>query len=112
VAAFYADECFPLPVVEALRRRGHDVLTALEAGQANQSVQDEEVLTLATRSSRALLTLNRREFIGRHIRRPDHAGIVVCTEDFNVERQAAAIDTAVRGVTSLAGELIRVNRPA
>jgi hypothetical protein len=36
VAALYADENFPLEVVEALRRLGHDVLTALEAGQANQ----------------------------------------------------------------------------
>jgi hypothetical protein len=31
VAAFYADENYPLPVVEALRRLGHDVLTAFGA---------------------------------------------------------------------------------
>jgi hypothetical protein len=28
VAAFYADENFPIPTVEALRQLGHDVLTA------------------------------------------------------------------------------------
>jgi hypothetical protein len=59
VAAFYADECFPLPAVEALRRRGHDVLTAAEAGHANQRVPDHAVLTFATRTGRAVLTLNR-----------------------------------------------------
>jgi len=49
VAAFYADENFPLPVVEALRRLGHE------------------------------------------------------------ERQAAAIDAAVRGIAQLQGSLIRIN---
>jgi len=33
MARLYADENFPLPVVEALRLRGHDVLTAFEAGK-------------------------------------------------------------------------------
>ncbi len=47
MAALYADESFPLPVIEALRRRGHDVLTALEAGQANQKITDQAVLVLA-----------------------------------------------------------------
>ena len=32
MAAFYADENFRLPVVEALRRLGHDVMTCQEAG--------------------------------------------------------------------------------
>jgi hypothetical protein len=34
VAHLYANENFPLPVVEALRRLGHDVLTSREAGNA------------------------------------------------------------------------------
>ena len=79
MAAFYADENFPLQVVEALRRLGHDVLTAFEAGQANQRIPDDIVLEFATRSGRAVLTLNRWEFIGLHARFPRHAGIVVCT---------------------------------
>ncbi len=44
MAAFYADESFPLAAVDALRRLGHDVLTAFEAGQANQRIPDEAVL--------------------------------------------------------------------
>jgi len=38
VARFYADENFPLPVVEALHELGHDILTVLEAGQAEQDI--------------------------------------------------------------------------
>ncbi len=38
MAALYADENFPLEVVEALRGMGHDVLTAYQAGQANRAI--------------------------------------------------------------------------
>jgi hypothetical protein len=37
----YADENFPLPVVEALRERGHDVLTLQETGQGGRGMSDE-----------------------------------------------------------------------
>lgn len=112
MASFYADENFPLGVVEALRRLGHDVLTALEGGQANRAVPDDEVLDFATTHGRALLTLNRWQFIGLHSRRPKHAGIVVCTQDPNVEQQAGAIDEAVKAIASLEDVLLRINRPA
>jgi len=36
MARLYGDENFPYPVVLALRRLGHDVLTAQEAGKAGQ----------------------------------------------------------------------------
>jgi len=38
MARLYANENFPLPVVEELRRLGHDVLTIQETGKAGQSV--------------------------------------------------------------------------
>jgi hypothetical protein len=47
MARLYGDEDFSLPVVEELRRLGHDVLTAQEAGQANLGVTDSAVLALA-----------------------------------------------------------------
>lgn len=112
MAAFYADENFPLPAVEALRRLGHDVLTALEAGHANQRLSDEAILDAAGRAGRAVLTINRWDFVGLHSRFPRHGGIVVCSQDPDVERQAAAIDAAVRKAGPLGGLLIRVNRPA
>ncbi len=74
MAAFYADENFPREVVEALRDLGHDVLTALEAGQANQAIPDEAVIEFAGERDRAILTLNRWQFIGRHKRDPEQPG--------------------------------------
>ena len=112
MAAFYADESFPLPAVEALRRLGHDVLTSFEAGQANQRVPDDAVLDFATRAGRAVLTLNRWDFVALHARVAQHAGIVACSQDADTARLAGAIDAAVREVVSLAGALIRVNRSA
>ena len=58
MARFYVNENFPLPVVEALQKKGHDVLTSLEAGNANKRIPDEEVLKYAINSNRIMLTLN------------------------------------------------------
>jgi hypothetical protein len=38
VARILADENFPLPVVEALRRLGHDVVTLADVGKAHQAI--------------------------------------------------------------------------
>jgi len=54
--ALYADENFPLRVIEELRRLGHDVITAFEDGRANQSVTDHAILVRATELGRAILT--------------------------------------------------------
>ncbi len=112
MAALYADEDFPLEVVEGLRRRGHDVLTAREAGQADSSIPDAAVLAFATAEGRAVLTMNRWDFVRLHSDRPDHGGIVACTPDTDTAGQVGRIDGAVRGVSLLAGVLIRVNRPS
>jgi hypothetical protein len=111
VASLYAEEKIPLGVVEALRRLGQDVLTALDAGQANRAILDHEVLEFATGLGRAVLTLNRWQFIGLHSRVPRHSGIVVCTQGPNVERQAAAIHEAVQGTSTWQGLLLRINPP-
>jgi hypothetical protein len=63
MARLYADENFPLRVVEALRLIGHDVLTAQEAGQANKRIPDDQALAFACSEQRAILTYNRRHFI-------------------------------------------------
>jgi hypothetical protein len=54
----YINENFPFQMVQALRILGHDVLTSLEAGNANQSIPDDQVLEYAAQDSRALLTIN------------------------------------------------------
>jgi len=111
VPRLYANENFPFRVVGALRSLGHDVLTVAEAGLAGRSVPDEEVLAFASREERALLTLNRRDFIRLHGRSSEHAGIIVCTLDADSEGQAQRIHEAILGSVELRGKLIRVNRP-
>ena len=46
-----------------------------------------------------------------HILQPDHAGIIVCTEDPEFERLATRINEAIAAEQTLQGKLIRVNRP-
>jgi hypothetical protein len=111
MARLYADEDFPYPVVERLRQLGHDVLTAFEAGQANQRIDDAAQLALATGLGRALLTRNRRHYIRLHRRVANHAGIVSITDDPDLDGQADRIDKALAAHSDLAGQHVRVNRP-
>ncbi len=111
MARLYSDEDFSYPVVEELRRLGHDVLTAQEAGQANLSVTDSAVRAFAISRVRAVLTFNRRHFINLHRRVPSHRGILVCTRDDDVAGLARRIDQAILGCQTLDGQLLRINRP-
>jgi hypothetical protein len=112
-AWLYSNENFPRRVLEELRRLGHDVLTSHQAKRSNQRIPDEEVLELATSEKRAVLTLNRRDFIRLHLStKGKHGGIIVCSADLQVEAFAARIDDAIRQTAELAGQLLRVNLPA
>ena len=106
----YADENFPLRVIEELRHLGVDVLTAFEDGRANQSITDPIILARATELGRAIVTMNRVDFKRLHFQMPDHAGIVICTEDPDRVGQAQRIAEAITG--DLERKLIRVNRPS
>jgi len=108
--ALYADENFPLRVVEELRRLGIDVLTAFEDGRANQSIADPDILARAGALGRAIVTLNRRDFKRLHLLIPDHSGIIICTEDPDRIDQARTIAQAIAEVGELQGQLIRVYR--
>ncbi|NEP56271.1 MAG: hypothetical protein F6K31_04510 [Symploca sp. SIO2G7] len=109
MANFYADEQFPLPVVQLLRSFGHNVLTVQEAGNAGSS--DPEVLAFAISQNRAVLTQNRRDFIRLHLQQQNHNGIIVCTNNRDVEALATQINDAIPNEEDLTGRLIRVNRP-
>ena len=110
--ALYADENFPLRVVEELRRLGHDVLTVFEDGRANQSTTDSDLLSRATELGRVLVTLNRRDFKRLHYQVPNHAGIIICKEDPDRIGQAQRIADSINSAGESKGKLIRVNRPA
>lgn len=111
MAHLYANENFPRKVVEFLREMGHDVLTTFEAGNAGQAIPDGDVLAFAVRTNRAVLTLNRRDFIRLHHDAPNHLGIIACTQDTDLAGQAQRIHEAVSAEGDLAGRLIRVTRP-
>lgn len=112
MARLYTDENFPLPVVEFLRAFGHDILTAMDAENANQRIPDEEVLAFATSNARAVLTRNRRDFMRLHKLQPNHAGIIVCTENPDFAQMAALIHETIAVIEVFTGKLIRINRPA
>ncbi len=107
----YSDEDFSYPVVEELRKLGHDVLTTQEAGLSNQGITDSRVLAFAISCDRAVLTFNRRHFINLHRVVSRHRGIVVCTRDTGVAGLAQRIHQAVGGCPSLENQLLRINRP-
>ena len=110
MAHLYADEDFAYPVVECLRQMGHDVLTAQDAGQAQQRISDAAVLSYASTQGRAVLTFNRRHFIRLHRLLSAHCGIVVCTRDDDSAALAARIHQAVILAPILNNQLFRVNR--
>ena len=89
MARLLADENFPFPVVEALRRAAHDVVTVADAGKARQALTDKTILELAVADRRAVVTLNRRHFVRLHAADPNHAGIIVCSLDLDFDGQAA-----------------------
>jgi predicted nuclease of predicted toxin-antitoxin system len=108
----YADEQFPCPVAQRLTAKGFDVLTVQEAKKANQKISDPEVLAFAISQGRAVITQNRRDFIALHNQSQAHAGIIVCTKNLDWDSFAEEIERILVGKTSIAGELIRVNRPS
>ena len=111
MARFYSNENSPLLTVVKLRELGHEVATALEAGNANQRVADEAVLAYGISENRAVLTINRKHFIALHQQMPAHCGIVVCSLDADFAGQANRIHEAISIHADLTGMLIRVNRP-
>jgi len=110
MALLYADEDFDYTVVERLRRMGHDVLTVQEAGRMGGS--DTQVLADATAIQRAVLTFNRCDFVRLHRQNPTHNGIISCTRDDDADALAARIDASIAAAGPLAGQHIRVNKPA
>lgn len=111
MARLYANENFPLPVVEELRGLGYDVLTSYESGQAGQAISDEGVLAFAMAEERVLMTPNRKHFVPLHMEQPGRGGIIVCTYDPNFDALAQRIHAALVAQPQMAGQLVRINRP-
>src|SRR5947209_4944365 len=93
----YADEDFALPVVEDLRRLGHDVVTVQEDGRTG--APDPDILARAHAVGRAVLTYNRRHFERLDRQGAAHSGILSATHDSNFPALAARIDRALAGLS-------------
>ena len=111
MARLYADENFPLPVVEELRKLGYDVLTIEEDGKANQGYPDELVLHDASAQDRAVLTMNRKHFRALHTQSFVHAGIILCTYNPSFVQLAQRIHAAIQDEEELQTQLLRITRP-
>jgi len=112
MAKLYANENFDFAVVEILRDIQHDILTTLEAGKANQSIPDEEVLAFAHAQGRIVITFNYQDFKKLHQFFPIHAGIIICTEDKDIGALALRIHHALENAEgNLENQLVRMNRP-
>ncbi|MCY3023059.1 MAG: DUF5615 family PIN-like protein [Planctomycetota bacterium] len=111
MARFLADENFPAAASVRLKSLGHDVLSAQEAGLANRSASDSEVLAYAQATRRAVLTQNWRHFRTLHKQHPQHAGMVLCSVDLDFDRLARSLHQALAGREDLPGLLIRVYHP-
>ncbi len=110
MARFYADEDFPYPVVEALRRRGHDVLTCEAAGRANRKIHDKVVLADAAQMGRIMLTRNQDDFERLHKAGQFHCGLVLCGYDPDYDHEAGLIETMIEGQPEGAPWLVKVFR--
>jgi hypothetical protein len=111
MAFLFADENVPIGLVRILRTFGHDVLTALLAGRANQKIPDPDVLAHAVSLSRAVLTNNRRHFHRLHRQSPIHAGIITITDDPDTQALAQRIHDGINSAQTLTGVLIRIIQP-
>src|SRR6266498_639148 len=112
MAALYANENFPFPTVQSLRRLGHQVLTVQDPGTLARAASDEQVLHFASSKKLAVITLNHRHFIRLHAKRPDHEGIIVCTFDPDFDALADRVHNLIISNEPLTGKLLRVNRPS
>lgn len=110
MADLYSNENFPSDIVIILRQKGHNVLTSYEAGQANQGISDDEVLTFATQQNRIVITLNRDDFIRLHRSNINHAGIIICKDDRDYVGQANTLDVYLKEETNLSNRLIRIKK--
>jgi hypothetical protein len=104
----YADEDFPFPAVEELRRFGHDVITAQEDGR--MATPDPDVLARAYSLGRVIVTYNRRHYERLNRQGAAHCGIVSAKQDNDHPALAARIDQALIGQAP-GRWCIRVNRP-
>lgn len=113
MALLYSDENFSIPVVRVLRSLGHDVRTAVEDGRGNKKISDDSVLARSTELGRIVLTCDRDHYHHLHEdTNGNHAGIITCTFDRNVNEWANRIHEVLQANPDMRGQLRRVTMPS
>ncbi|MGD0948549.1 MAG: DUF5615 family PIN-like protein [Candidatus Binatia bacterium] len=108
----YLDEDVHPFIADALRLRGWEALTTVEAGR--RTTDDHEQLTFATEKGYALVTYNIRHFPRIHYemvtRGEAHAGIIVAMQD-DPRRNIRALFNLLTNVSAEAirGNLVYLN---
>lgn len=88
-----ADENAETEWIHALRDDGHDVVRVVDVAELGVSADDPDVLALAIREGRILLTADQSDFDDPPM--DDHAGIVIVAD---VTRSGGEIRRAVRRI--------------
>jgi len=96
LARLYGNENVPRPTLAALGKLGHDAVSSLQAGMANQAIDDAVVLEFARAEGRIVLTNDRDDFRRLHREGANHCGIVEFTNDSDFEALGGRIDAALR----------------
>ena len=69
-------------------------------------------LRYAISLNRAVLTMNRRDFIRLHAQTPQHKGIVICKSSTNWEKIGQAIHNHLSQFETIEKQLIRIKLPS
>jgi hypothetical protein len=111
-----ADENVEAEWIQALREDGHDVRRVVDAVDLSVSTPDADVLSVATRTDRVLVTAEQADFSDPPV--ADHGGIVIIADGTS---SGGALRTAIRrierscpdptGMVAYAGEWLSVPRP-
>lgn len=102
------------PLVNSLRKAGHDVITVNEAGLSGTI--DPLVLDYARRTERVLLTYNGKDFVALHTANSSHPGIVAIYRDSNRFKNMSrreivkAIANLEAAQIPLAGQFVNLNQ--
>lgn len=95
-----ADENIDTEWIQALRDDGHDVVRVVDVADLGVSATDPDVLAVATRDDRVLLTADQSDF--GNPPGAEHAGVLIITD---VTRTGGEVRRAVRRLERSVSEL-------
>ena len=92
-----ANENFPYKSIYYLREKGHDVLSI---GMDNPSIMDSEIMDIATKEERTILTFDRDygELIFRYNYKPDKGVIYLRLDEYEPEEPGIILQEIFKNI--------------